>query len=358
MALGETPLKGTTTQLDTKEAARGVTFRIARAGKQQKGRRFLILRGFARAEGGSLTTFTVRAMLDSGAEGNFISPTLARKINARIVKGDYGRAVEAFGGETKSEGEIPELLVSFRGAQPHSGLAQDFHARISSLVAPCELGEAYELLLGEPFLTRFSAQLRYGAQGGVQLTAADGTTTTFARGVAGRTEEEDEREATTAATAKVAKCAYWYKPETGAQRRERRREYAQFGKEDGERAQRAWKERPDLVMRAEELEELMRKAAAGTVVITPILPCGWQKDRAGDEKKRIRVNQITARGAEAATKSTEAPKKESSADQQGQLPPEERARAEAMREKLEKEFPTVFTNELVENRSFPSVRSN
>ena len=90
----------------------------------------------------------------------------------------------------------------------------------------------------------------------------------------------------------------------------------------------------------------MRKAAAGTVVITPILPCGWQKDRAGGEKKRIRVNQITARGAGAATKSTEAPKKESSADQQGQLPPEERARAEAMREKLEKEFPTVFTNEL------------
>ena len=363
MVYEKTPLKGILSQ-GSKEPARGVTFRIARAGKQQKGRRLLILRGFARAEGGSLKSFAVRAMLDSGAEGNFIAPSLARKIGARITTGNFGVAVEAFGGETKIEGEIPEMHVTFRGAQPHSGLSQEFTARISTLIAPRELDHAYELLLGEPFLEQFGAQLRYGAQGCIQLTAADGTTTSFARdgGSDGAAADGDGAQTAGVATAGVAaagvaaaapqkKREYWIKPETGAQRRERQRERARFAEEDAKQAERAARERPDLVMTAEELEELMRTAAAGTVVVTPILPCGWKKARAGVKTARIRITQITARGAAAAKETERAAAAagsttEKEEDRQGQLPPEEHARAEAMRARLEKDFPTVFTKEL------------
>ena len=45
-----------------------------------------------------------------------------------------------------------------RGAQPRSGLGQDFDARIRILVAPGELDNSYQLLLGEPFLTKFKAR--------------------------------------------------------------------------------------------------------------------------------------------------------------------------------------------------------
>ena len=97
-------LKGNTSQ-GKGEQESGVRFRITRMGKQYRGRKLLILRGFARA-GRKLETFMVRDMLDSGAEGNFIAPSLANKIGARITRGNFGTAVEAFGGESRIEGEI------------------------------------------------------------------------------------------------------------------------------------------------------------------------------------------------------------------------------------------------------------
>ena len=115
-----------------------------------------------------------------------------------------------------------------------------------------------------------------------------------------------------------------------------------------------------MVMRASELEELMRTAAAGTVVITPILPNGWQGARAGSEKERIRVFQVTARGAMAAKEAAAGAEPEKTHHQQGQLPPEEQARAAEIQGRLEKEFPTVFTKELpaLEELPKPALHAN
>lgn len=77
-------------------------------------------------------------------------------------------AVEAFGAESRIEGEIPNLQIAFRGAHPASGLAQDFCGRTGVLVAPCDPSESYELLLGGPFLEDFRAAVLYGDPGKVQ----------------------------------------------------------------------------------------------------------------------------------------------------------------------------------------------
>jgi hypothetical protein len=366
-----------------------VRFRIARTGKVVQGQRLLILRGFVRAQDGWMQTFTMRAMLDSGAEANFIAPSLAKKVGARVTKGDFGVAVEAFGGETKLDSQISGLQIGFHGAQPGSGLAQEFEAPVEVLVAPGELSHAYEMLLGQPFLEEFGARLQYGARGCIELTARNGTTTRFTRD-AGQLEDEDgapeecreedqaglesERRALLRAALLAKQRAVRIaaiRPLTASQRRSRTRDERQHGEEDARRAARALKEAPELVMSVADLEKLWRTAAPGTYRITPILSCGFQETaRAGPQvrtssahvsyadaarggapttsgaKRSFTISQVTARGAQAAkaAEATQPPAEES--DVHGALPLAERARAEACRTRLVAEYPDVFTPEL------------
>ena len=368
MALGTVPLKGIlSTGFKPAAAARDVTFRIARTGRKQKGRRqLIILRGFVRAEGDSMQTFTVRAMLDSGAEGNFIAQSLARRMGAHISTGDFGTAIEAFGAETKLEQMIQRLHVSFRGAQLHSGLAQEFHGQAEEvLVAPGELSDGYQLLLGAPFLDEYEATLKFGAQGSIHLTAATGATTAFARNSSlhegeeesihcGEDEDEWDQRAILAArikeharTVAAARC----KPETGAQRRDRQRERAAGEAGWDERHAQAAKERPDLVMTAHEMDKLMCSAPPGTVIVTPILTGGWKEGRAGLAEQRVRINQVgrNSGGAPGKSATTAVPGE----DGHGALPVEERAKARAMEARLGKDYTDVFTGELPPLKDLP-----
>jgi len=348
-----TSLKGTTTQeAEPAVPARNLTFRVARTGKQLKGQRLIVLRGFARG-GDGVSTFKVRAMLDSGAEDSFISPSMAQRIAARIETGKFGVALEAFGGKTPLTKAVPELDLVLRGAQPRSGLGQDFKARIRVIVAPAELADSYELLLGEPFLNHFQACLDYGGAGSISLTAEDGTKTEFARDGADEEPTEAQTRATFVAAMRRQRQAEHAARETGAQRRGRRREVKARAREDEVLAERAAKECPELVMSTDELAKLYCSSAEGTVRVTPILSQGFREQRADEESDtvgaaRIRICNITARGA-AAAKEDSAPlpaKKPKAENLQGALPVEERAAAATLAAKLEAEFPEVFTAEL------------
>jgi len=130
------------------------------------------------------------------------------------------------------------------------------------------------------------------------LTAADGTTTKFAR-------NDEEAGAAEVEAARVAVARRYHEArctdrETGAQRRARRAEASARAREDFVLAERAAKECPELVMTPHEMEQLWRSAAAKTVRITPILPRGLQQ-RAQEEPESIRVCNIAARGAAASS---------------------------------------------------------
>ena len=341
-----------------------MTFRVARTARKWRNRRLVLLRGFLRADG-KISSFAVRALFDSGAEANFIAPSLVRKIGARITKGEYGVAVEAFGKETPLSELIENLEISFRGAQEASGLGQEFSEKIEVIVSPRDFGPTYELLLGTPFLDSHKADLKFGARRRVRLTGADGATTTFEQRA--DSEDEDGRAEPRAPSDELARddgadylqeaAGIWgiqavrhmfapiriaalraARPATGAQKREARREQRDFGEEDTRRAERAARERPDLVMTPQQLEECCARSTPGTVKVYPILSMGMVQDRSA-QGPRVALNRL-------AHSATPAGAPEGDEGAQGQLPIEERAQAEELRAKLVAEFPDVFTSDL------------
>ncbi len=351
MVFEQTPLKGRGTQPYV--PARPVTLLVARAGKMLKGQRLLILRGFIKSAAGRVKSFQVRAMLDSGAEGNFISPGLAERIGARIEQGNFGQVVQAFGSEARIKGAIRELHVEFHGNHPQTKLASRFSAQTDTLVAPGEFDGQYDLLLGQPFLEQFGAQLRYGAQGCIRLTQEDGAETEFPTSLLEEGDEESMQPESDADLTKMAlSCARRYgahrsrpKEPTGAQKRQQRRIISSITEDDDRRAARARAEMPGTVMTVEELERLCRDSPGETVTITPIFYTGW-RDTPGssNDGARIRVNQVTARGVEASKAASSPPPKEDKA--RGQLPAEERATATTMEDRMRADYPDVFTSEL------------
>ena len=358
MALGAATLKGRDThdpggtgreaRAEEPNSERRITFRIARLGRKVQKEQLVILRGFVRAAGGKLETFSTRAMLDSGAEANFIAPSLVRRIGARMDRGDFGVAVQAFGAEAPIKGEIPDLQVFVRGTQAASGLAQEFKGETGVLVAPCELSNSYDLLLGRPFMSAHEMGMVHHKHGGatIVLTARDGTKTTVEVEAEDARDEEREEEFGDRWTASAAQRADRAprKPLTSSQKRACMREWRRYGEEDGNMARRAAKEAPHLVMSMEELEELVRSAPPNTVTVTPILSCGFQETRSAPTE-RISISQITARGAAAAKGAADGATEESESNQ-GHLPARERARAEALVDRITKDYPDVFTAEL------------
>ena len=218
------------------------------------------------------------------------------------------------------------------------------------LVAPCELSNSYDLLLGRPFMSAHGMMTTHHMQGGatIVLTVRNGVKTTVevaAEEVAredGDYEENDDR--WSASAAQRADRAP-RKPLTSSQKRACMREWRRYGEEDSRNARRAAKEAPHLVMSMEELEELVRSAPANSVTVTPILSCGFQEARGGAPTERISISQITARGAAAAKGTADSTSGESESNQ-GHLPAKERARAEVLIDRITKDYPDVFTKEL------------
>ena len=134
----------------------GIRFSLGRISRQNQGKRLVILRGFMRAEGGTMKSVQVRAMVDSGATCEFISAALVKRMGAIPIKGNFGVAVEAFGAETPLTQQLQRAELSFDGVNPRSSLATSFRAKWNFTVAP-QLSGGYDLILGTHFLRNFNA---------------------------------------------------------------------------------------------------------------------------------------------------------------------------------------------------------
>ena len=371
MASGGAPLKGLTQSQATTEGAAGsqkaggaetgartlsapgdARFMLARMGKKTDGQmthnfmgkkaghqQSITLRGVLRTSEGKLRTFLVRALLDSGAEESFISPSFVKKIGAPVVQGDFGSVVQAFdtSAPARLTGKVPSVKLQFSGVQKSSGLSQEFHGRAQNLyVAPGELDmDRYELLLGDPFMRAHSAVFSYSRTEDttVDLTAEDGTTTHF-------TGAHINGEGTAGSVGVARAARPLGKQPTGSWLRAYKRNHAAIEAEAAGRAERGAKERPDLIMTARQLEE--QWAAGEQMTVTPIYSNG-EHEGPLPNKDRICVRKITARAAEAAK---EVEDKVLEDAMFGQLPQPERAEAEKMKARLVEGFGDVFTSDL------------
>ena len=239
----------------------------------------LILRGYARAPGpqGTLQPVEIRALLDSGAEGDFMSPSLATKLGGQLEEGKFGFALGVFGEERPISKQARDLHIELRGAQAGSGLGQDFRTQHTVLVSPTELGTMYNMLLGAPFLEKHHAALGYGKRAGIELTAQDGTTTSFPVEARCDGEEEEQIES------EDEEAEHWSaqerqevarrkvhairRPLSGSRKRELRREQRWWIEEGQRMAKLARAQRPDLVMTTDELEACWSSSAPNAVNI-------------------------------------------------------------------------------------------
>jgi Reverse transcriptase (RNA-dependent DNA polymerase)/Aspartyl protease len=154
----------------------GVRLHIGRLGKRHKQTQLAILRGYIRADGGKLQAVQIRAMLDSGATGEFMTAALAKRMGATLIEGNFGVAVEAFGGETPLTQRVRAAEIALEGINPRSLLAETFSVKWDFTVAP-RLGGNFDLILGAQFLRHFKAGLTFHEPCEVLLTDERGSTT-------------------------------------------------------------------------------------------------------------------------------------------------------------------------------------
>jgi hypothetical protein len=154
----------------------GVRLHIGRLGKSYKQTQLAILRGYIRADGGKLQAVRIRAMLDSGATGEFMTAALAKRMGATLIEGDFGVAVEAFGGETPLTQRVRAAEIALAGINPRSLLAETFSVKWDFTVAP-RLGGNFDLILGARFLRQFKAGITFHEPVEVLLTDERGSTT-------------------------------------------------------------------------------------------------------------------------------------------------------------------------------------
>ena len=154
----------------------GVRWRVCPVRKVAQDRRLVLLRGYARAQG-RLQRVELRAMLDTGAQGEFISPSLAKRLGATVEHGRFGVAVEAFGRETPLTQRVRRVELALPGQHPDSLLSQDFVTRWDFTISPGSLSDDYDLLLGTRFIRHFRLHLMFNEPCTIRLTAEDGRVT-------------------------------------------------------------------------------------------------------------------------------------------------------------------------------------
>ena len=144
-------------------------------------------------------------MLDTGAQGEFISPSLAKRLGATVEHGRFGVAVEAFGRETPLTQRVRRVELALPGQHPDSLLSQDFVTRWDFTISPGSLSDDYDLLLGTRFIRHFRLHLMFNEPCTIRLTAEDGRVTQMqeaagrSSGERNRVEQEAQQVATVAA---------------------------------------------------------------------------------------------------------------------------------------------------------------
>jgi hypothetical protein len=268
-----------TAQLAKKDGT--ATFILARLGKKSGVQQLAILRGFLRANG-KTEMIKVRAMLDTGATGEFITNKLATKLGGPITLGKFGFAVEAFGRKTELTKKVEQAELSFHGINPKSLLTDTFKSNWDFTVVD-QLDDSYDMILGLKFFTKFGTKFNFSrVPTEITLTQENGKEVKML--------EEEHRESGNEKLNKLntnQKCMYLNAvkqanitryPLTGKQRRY----FNQFVEEDAnEREQQAVRgatERPDLIMT---YDQLIRE---------------WQADLDKPESKQMKVTIVQGLG--------------------------------------------------------------
>ena len=138
---------------------RHVALRISRLGKKQGKKQLAILRGYLRAEG-KTQPVEIRAMLDSGATGEFMARRVAEMMGAKVTQGNFGFAVEAFGKRTALTSKVVAAELSLPGVNPRTALSESLVTKWDFIVAE-RLEDSYDLILGLEFMRKFGARFAF-----------------------------------------------------------------------------------------------------------------------------------------------------------------------------------------------------
>ncbi len=333
----------------------GVRWRVQRVARRiDSERRLVILRGYARAnEGGRLEPIQIRAMVDTGAQADIISPELARRLGGKIIEGRYGVAVEAFGRETALTHQACDIELRLPGINPRSLLAQEFLTKWDFIVSPqSQLSSDYDILLGTRFARRFRLNLTFHEPCVIRLTATEGSETMVTESYDDNEErieqEQQPRRSIDTLSQPLLRQQHQQqatrRPPTQSQRRAVRREWIESETSRIEHAAQAAADPStrDLVMSMVELEQLWNNSTPGSVKIFMLQSCGIVEQSA----PRSRSDASCAAAHHAVTVATFKSDTTSVASAGSLLSEEERAQAEHMTQQLQRTFKDVFPDEL------------
>jgi hypothetical protein len=262
--------------------------RLFGAGRKLKGQRVVILKGYLAPSDTNARwrAVSMRAMIDSGAEADFISPSALARTGSRVEKGQFGTVIEAFGKESPITRRALDVVVVLPGHHPGGAqAATEARHRGELLVAPHDLSAEYEIILGQPFLNRHKALWQFGDRRWLQVQNADGapiqlrppedsepddSADLLARAIGRRAALQTRAESAVLITsmARGQRCDGMQAILEDAEAERSRR--AANHDQNIRLAERAAKERPDLVMSLEDWETMARNDEKAQ--ITVLLP--------------------------------------------------------------------------------------
>ena len=195
----------------------------------------------------------MRAMIDSGATGEFITSRAVAKLGVEPTAGDYGTAVEAFGGETPLTERVHDATVELPGTNPRSSLGAVFSTKWSFTVMRT-LGSGCDLILGANFLRQYRAKLIFNEPCELELTDTAGNTTQH-RGTDAAEEEEPESECAREESREPEED----RPPPGRGWARERDGSAQGFRQLGVNSLTEWEDRGKRISRAEELQDYAQR---------------------------------------------------------------------------------------------------
>ncbi len=324
-----------------------VYIKLFRVGKKNKGKRVVILQGYvAPASPKERWKATkIRAMIDTGAEGDFVSPSLMARIGAQAESGNFGSVVEAFGKETPITQRANDISIVLPGRDSKGTRGAEARYRGELLVAPHDLSAHYEIILGQPFLHRTKALWQFGDRSWLQTThdgaqvqlrpvdddEPDESDDLLARALGRRSAREARVSAATTMLHSLAREGEQHGMQTLIDDTEAEKaKRAELHQRRIQLAERAATEVPHLVMSVEEWEREAREGG----------------DAGGAKYIRFRRDPTKLSSVGMAPSAPGPGEESSTTTSAGELPAEERARAEQTTARILKEFVDVFPDKL------------
>ncbi len=281
------------------------------AAKKRRDRRLVIIRSYIRVkDGDSLKRVELRVLVDTGSQEEFISPRMAAKLGISIKTGLFGLAVTAFGDSCQLTRRAEDVELTIEGANPLSLLASSFTTKKWNFIEK-ELGDSYDMIIGTKFLRE------YGADVLLSKNVVRFTTNALGAVIEAKIEADEESEGAT--DQEVIN-------QIGVEGEDHNKE---FNEKMSELARTQY---PDMIMTPDELEELGKQHKELRIYAIKL------RMREGEVSMVNAVGRVT-QDLVSTTISEEEKKR-------AELPEPDGTRARNEVEKLVKEFPSVFTDEL------------